>query len=91
MAGVAPARRDNWEEEEVRTLLDLWKDAHVQRELDGSGRNIMIYQWLADRLAHACGSAKGDRMAESCGTKIKSLTQAYKKCRDHNRLVNFEL
>ena len=72
-------------------MLDLWKDAHVQSELDGSGWNIVIYRRLADRLARACGSAKGDRMAESCRNKIKSLTQAYKKCRDHNRLVNFAL
>ena len=48
IASVVPACWDNWEEEEVRTLLDLWKDAHVQSELDGSGRNIIIYWRLAD-------------------------------------------
>ena len=72
-------------------LLDLWKDAHMQNELDGSGRNIIIYRRLADCLARICGSAKGNRTAESYRTKIKCLTQAYKKCRDYNRLVNFGL
>ena len=75
MSSVVPVRRDNWEEEEVRTLLDLWKDAHVQSELDGSGRNISIYRRLADRLVRICGSAKGDRTAESCHMKFSLLLQ----------------
>ena len=55
MTSVVPARLDNSEKEEVWMLLDLWKDAHVQSELDGLGRNIIIYRLLANHLARICG------------------------------------
>ena len=42
---------------------------------------------MAERLSRQSVSGKPPRSAESCRTKIKSLTQLYKKCRDNNRFV----
>ena len=43
-------RRDNWDDEEVRMLLEVWGDDRVQADLEGIGRNITMYRRIADRL-----------------------------------------
>ena len=85
-------RRDNWEDGDVRMLLDIWADDRVQADLEGTGRNITIYRRIAERLNRAVAAETGEsvtgrteRTAESCRTKIKGLQQSYKKVIDNNK------
>ena len=48
-------RRDNWDDGEVRILLEVWGDDRVQADLEGTSRNITIYRRIADRLDRGLG------------------------------------
>ena len=63
---ASSGHRDNWDDEEVRIYLDLWRDDHVQIQLESTGQNITIYQWMADRLGHQSASGKTPHFTESC-------------------------
>ena len=84
-------RRDNWNDGEIRVLLDMWGDDKIQESLESSGRNIVVYRRIADRFNRALlyGEPGTDglpeRSAQSCRTKIKSLQQQYKKAKDNNQ------
>ena len=75
----AQRRRDNWYDGDVRLLLEVWADDHVQADLEGTGRNVTIYQRIADRFEWCAG---GEAVAgvsgeiESCHANIKIRQQA---------------
>ena len=46
-------RRDNWNDGEIRMLLDMWADDTIQESLESSGRNIVVYRRIADRFNRA--------------------------------------
>ena len=56
-------RRDNWDDGEVRHLLEVWGDDRVQADLEGNGRNITIYRRIADRLNRGLGEGRSERTA----------------------------
>ena len=59
----------------MRSLISLWGEANVQSQLDGVSRNRVIYKriaWDTESLGYA-------KMWEQCRTKIKNLTQRYRK------------
>ena len=64
-----------WSAEETRSLISLWGEANVQSQLDGVSRNRVIYE----RIARDMDSLGYERTWEQCRTKIKNLTQRYKK------------
>ena len=64
-----------WSTEDTRSLIGLWGEANVQSQLDGVSRNHVIYE----RIAWDMGSLGYDRTWEQCRTKIKNVTQRYRK------------
>ena len=57
-------REHNWVDAEIRLLIDLWGDDHVQSDLVSSCRNIVVYRRIADRLNRAMGETdRQDRTA----------------------------
>ena len=64
-----------WRVEETRALVSLWGQANVQSELDIVVRNRTIYE----RIAREMRALGYDRMWQQCRTKIKNLTQKYRK------------
>ena len=42
---------DNWNDEEIRVLLNLWADDRIQESLESFGRNIVVYRRMADRFS----------------------------------------
>ena len=78
-------RRDNWNDGEIRVLLDMWADDTIQESLESSGRNVVVYRRVADRFNRALRYGEPgtdgltERSAQSCRTKLKSLQQQYKK------------
>ena len=70
-----------WTAEEVVALLDVWSDAAVQAELQGTYRNDRIYHRIVSRLA-----AHGFQCnVKQCRDKLKALKKKYKEVIDRHR------
>ena len=65
----------DWTAEETRTLISIWGQSHVQAQLDGVTRNRHICETIAREHEDAGYSRKW----EWCKTKLKNLTQRYRK------------
>ena len=68
----------SWSVEETKALIAIWGQENVQRQLDGVHRNREVYQRIAMELEDE-GYAK---TWQQCRTKIKNLTQKYRKVGD---------
>ena len=66
-----------WSVKEMRALISLWGQADVQSQLDGVTRNRRIYEQIARDL----DDLGWERTWEQCRTKMKNLTQRYRKVR----------
>ena len=65
----------SWSTEETRTLISIWGDESVQSRLDSAHRNRHIFEQIAREL-----SEKGyEKTWQQCRTKMKNLTQKYRK------------
>ena len=64
-----------WSEEETSVLISIWGAANVQQQLDSVTRNRHIYEKIANDMAEH-GYHK---TWQQCKTKIKNLTQRYRK------------
>ena len=64
-----------WSNEETRALVSVWGQANVQSELDSVARNRVVFQ----RIAGLLEELGYERTWQQCRTKIKNLTQKYRK------------
>ena len=64
-----------WSAEETRALVGVWGQENVQSELDGVTRNRTVF----DRIAKEMRELGFERTWQQCRTKIKNLTQKYRK------------
>ena len=65
----------SWSHEQTRALVSVWSQANVQSELDGVVRNCMVFE----RIAKEMGDMGYEFSWQQCWTKIKNLTQKYRK------------
>lgn len=65
----------HWSDDEVRALLCVWADKHVQQQLQRTLRNKSIFQEMAQRLQQHYGVV---RDWKQCRTKYKNLKYEYK-------------
>ena len=65
----------SWSVEETRALIAIWGQESVQSQLERVHRNRDIYQRIAMELEES-GYFKS---WQQCQTKIKNLTQKYRK------------
>uniref|UniRef100_A0A1X7V8M3 Myb/SANT-like DNA-binding domain-containing protein n=1 Tax=Amphimedon queenslandica TaxID=400682 RepID=A0A1X7V8M3_AMPQE len=63
---------------DVRALIDIWGDADVQQQLDSVSRNRHIYEKISTDLNNLGYHKTG----KQCKTKVKNLTQRFRKLRD---------
>ena len=42
------SRRENWDDCEIRKLIVVWGHSRIQRDLNGVGRNIVVYRRIAE-------------------------------------------
>ena len=64
-----------WSTDATRALVSIWSQESFQSELDGVNRNRTIFERIAKELR-----AKGyEKTWQQCRTKIKNLTQRYRK------------
>ena len=66
-----------WSGEETRALVSVWGQENTQSELDGVTRNRTIFERIAKELREM----GFEKTWQQCRTKIKNLTQKYRKVR----------
>ena len=65
---------------EVKTFIDIWGEARIQRELDGAVQNKTVFQAIALRMKEA-GFEKD---WTQCRDMLKNLKALCKKAKDSN-------
>ena len=66
-----------WSTDATRTLISIWSDQNIQEQLDGVVRNRVVHEEVAEKLCE-----EGYEYTwKQCRTKVKSLTQRYRKVR----------
>ncbi|KAL3056679.1 hypothetical protein OYC64_019207 [Pagothenia borchgrevinki] len=69
-----------WSVDEVTTFLHLIADDKIQRELDGTTRNLKVFQEVSALL-----SVRGyARTFQQCRDKLKKLKSEYRAVKEHN-------
>jgi len=69
-----------WSVDEVTTFLHLIADDKIQRELDGTTRNLKVFKEVSALL-----SVRGySRTFQQCRDKLKKLKSEYRAIKDHN-------
>ena len=66
-----------WTSEETQALISVWGQENVQSQLDGVQRNRVIFEGIARQMCEM----NYKRTWQQCRTKIKNLTQRYRKVR----------
>ena len=70
-----------WGDAETKVLLEIWSQQHIQKQLQGSFRNVKAYTKLVEELKR-----KGYiRTISQCRVKIKALKKKYKDIVDRAR------
>ena len=64
-----------WDADATKALINIWGQENVQSQLDSVTRNRVIYEKIALRLEEEGYT----RSWQQCRTKIKNLTQKYRK------------
>ena len=67
-----------WTSDEVQALIEVWGAANVQNQLDGVQRNRPIFEKIS----------KEPKTWLQCRTKIKNMTQQYRKVRVTSFFLN---
>ncbi|XP_034058961.1 zinc finger and SCAN domain-containing protein 29-like [Gymnodraco acuticeps] len=69
-----------WSTEEVTTFLNLIGDDKIQRELDGTTRNVKVFQDVSAQM-----SERGlSRNFLQCREKLKKMKSEYRQVKDNN-------
>ena len=72
-------KRDVWSDKETSELLATWGTEEIQKQLQGTDKNMDIYKKISERL-----KKKGIyREWTQCRTKFKHLKTTYKKHKDN--------
>ena len=65
----------SWSTEETRTLISFWGEESIQSKLDKAHRNRDVFE----RIAHEMSDLGYEKSWQQCRTKIKNITQKYRK------------
>ncbi|XP_055058043.2 uncharacterized protein [Misgurnus anguillicaudatus] len=69
-----------WSDQETKLLIAIWADKNIQRKMDSTKRNKMVFEEIAKKMSENGVS----RTAKQCRIKLKALKTDYKKIIDHN-------
>ena len=72
---VAESMAAGWTMDETKALVGIWGAQDVQSQLDGVARNRSMFE----KIATAMADLGFDRTWQQCKTKVKNLTQKYRK------------
>ena len=72
---LVSAMAAGWTAEETRALVSVWSQTNVKNQLDGVTRNRIVFEKIAKEMAEL----GFERTWQQCRTKVKNLTQKYRK------------
>lgn len=78
-------KTEPWHSKETKTLIGIWSEDEVQRELEGSIRNQRVFQKISQRMWELGYNRSPDR----CRVKIKKLKQDYRRLKEFNKRNGF--
>ena len=70
---LVSGKTQNWGFVETKTLIGLWAEEDIQRQLSSMGRKENIWEGIAIKLQESGYSRSGDQ----CKTKMHNLQQKY--------------
>ena len=70
-----------WSDAETKLLLEIWSQENIQKQLQGSFRNVNVYSKLVEELRRS----GYHRTVTQCRIKIKALKKRYKEIVDRAR------
>ena len=70
-----------WQDEEVVALIALWGEEDIQAKLEGTTRNIKVFETISNKLKDLGFES---RTAVQCREKVKKLKADYRKMKAHN-------
>ncbi|KAF7701333.1 uncharacterized protein LOC124393945 isoform X1 [Silurus meridionalis] len=74
-------KSEPWHNKETKTLIGIWSEDEVQRELEGTVRNQKVFQKISQRMWDLGYNRSPDR----CRVKIKKLKQDYRRLNEYNK------
>ncbi|KAF5901916.1 zinc finger and SCAN domain-containing protein 29-like, partial [Clarias magur] len=74
-------KTEPWHNKETKTLIGIWSEDEVQRELEGTVRNQKVFQKISQRMWDLGYNRSPDR----CRVKIKKLKQDYRRLKEYNK------
>ncbi|XP_026997033.1 zinc finger and SCAN domain-containing protein 29-like [Tachysurus fulvidraco] len=74
-------KTEPWQSKETKTLIGIWSEDEVQRELEGSVRNQKVFQKISQRMWELGYNRSPDR----CRVKIKKLKQDFRRLKEYNK------
>lgn len=74
-----------WTSEETSALVSVWGQTNVQNQLDGVTRNRNVFEKIAKEMAEL----GFERTWQQCRTKVKNLTQKYRKVNSYCLLCQY--
>ncbi|XP_060765658.1 zinc finger protein with KRAB and SCAN domains 2-like isoform X2 [Neoarius graeffei] len=74
-------KTEPWHNKETKTLIGIWSEDEVQRELEGAVRNQKVFQKISQRMWELGYNRSPDR----CRVKIKKLKQDYRRLKEYNK------
>ncbi|KAF4081881.1 hypothetical protein AMELA_G00145480 [Ameiurus melas] len=74
-------KTEPWHNKETKTLIGIWSEDEVQRELEGTVRNQKVFQKISQRMWELGYNRSPDR----CRVKIKKLKQDYRRLKEYNK------
>ncbi|XP_078582788.1 uncharacterized protein LOC144865722 isoform X2 [Branchiostoma floridae x Branchiostoma japonicum] len=74
---TSPDTARNWAADETRTLISLWAEPSVQKELKNAYRNRYVFEMIARQMCQA----GWQRTWKQCQRKIKELKLRYRRAR----------
>ncbi|MCI4388382.1 hypothetical protein PGIGA_G00085040 [Pangasianodon gigas] len=70
-----------WHNKETKTLIGIWSEDEVQRELESTVRNQKVFEKISQRMWELGYNRSPDR----CRVKIKKLKQDYRRLKEYNK------
>lgn len=80
------ARGQTWSDKEVRCLISIWSDDHIQQQLEGAQRNKPIFEKVAKKMMEM-GYQQDEKR---CRDKVKNFRLKYRKVKDENSISGHE-
>ncbi|XP_042560597.1 uncharacterized protein zgc:113263 isoform X3 [Clupea harengus] len=84
--GMEGTKNIPWTDHETQTLIDIWGEDRIQRDLKGIHRNGHIFSMISKKMS----TFGYIRTAEQCQSRVKRLKLSFRQCYENNHIPGKE-